>query len=172
MYLCKNTGRLFERKSFDESSGGDKLLASSLSAPAPGRRAIGKPRDEQTTDKIRSDHSRCQTLLLLFLFFGGGGGTTESTWYVGHYEPAPDDDECEADGGIIISGENGNTRRKPAPVPLYPSQISHGLTWDRTRAATVGSRRLTASAMARPRCRTWSLCSITCTTINYSHPHV
>jgi hypothetical protein len=32
--------------------------------------------------------------------------------------------------------------------PLCPPQIPHDLTWARTRAATVGSRRLTAWAMA------------------------
>jgi hypothetical protein len=41
-------------------------------------------------------------------------------------------------------------RRKPAPVPLCPPQIPHDLTQARTRAAAVGSRRLTALAMARP----------------------
>jgi hypothetical protein len=32
-------------------------------------------------------------------------------------------------------------------VPLRPPQIPHDLTWVRTRAAAVGSRRLTAWAM-------------------------
>jgi hypothetical protein len=35
-------------------------------------------------------------------------------------------------------------------VPLCPPQIPHNLTWTRTRVAAVGSRRLTAWAMARP----------------------
>jgi hypothetical protein len=35
-------------------------------------------------------------------------------------------------------------------VPLCRPQIPHDLTWDRTRSATVGSRRLTSWAMARP----------------------
>jgi hypothetical protein len=35
-------------------------------------------------------------------------------------------------------------------VPLCPPQIPHDLTWVRTRAAAVGSRRLTARAMERP----------------------
>jgi hypothetical protein len=39
---------------------------------------------------------------------------------------------------------------KPTPVPLYQPQIPRDLTWARTRAAAVGSRRLTAWAMARP----------------------
>jgi hypothetical protein len=60
-------------------------------------------------------------------------------------------DECEAVGGMRIGKGNRSIRRKPAPVPLCPPQISHDLTWDRTRAAAaVGSRRLTAWAMARP----------------------
>jgi hypothetical protein len=39
--------------------------------------------------------------------------------------------------------------RKPAPAPLCPPQIPYDLTWFRTRAATMGSQRLTAWAMAR-----------------------
>jgi hypothetical protein len=41
---------------------------------------------------------------------------------------------------------NRSTRSKPAPVPLCPPQIPHDLT----RAAAVGSRRLTACSMERP----------------------
>jgi hypothetical protein len=37
-----------------------------------------------------------------------------------------------------VFGENLPT------VPLCPLKIPHHLTWDRTRVATVGSRRLTA----------------------------
>jgi hypothetical protein len=44
---------------------------------------------------------------------------------------------------------NQSTLRKPAPVPLCPPQISHAVR-TRTRAAAVGSQRLTAWAMARP----------------------
>jgi hypothetical protein len=43
-----------------------------------------------------------------------------------------------------IGRGNRSTRRKTAPVPLCPPQIPHDLTLARTRAATVGSRRLTA----------------------------
>jgi hypothetical protein len=60
------------------------------------------------------------------------------------------DDECGAVGGMRIGRGNRSTRRKPAPVPLCPPQIPHYLTWTRTRAAAVGSRVLTAWAMARP----------------------
>jgi hypothetical protein len=45
-------------------------------------------------------------------------------------------------GGIIGKG-NRSTRRKPAPVPLYPPQTPHA-AWTRTRAAAVGSQRLSA----------------------------
>jgi hypothetical protein len=47
---------------------------------------------------------------------------------------------------------NRSTRRKPAPVPLCPPQIPHGLTWAFNPAAAVESRRLTGWAMARPPC--------------------
>jgi hypothetical protein len=35
-------------------------------------------------------------------------------------------------------------------VPLCPPQIPHDLTWVRTQAAAVGSRRLTSLAMGQP----------------------
>jgi hypothetical protein len=54
-----------------------------------------------------------------------------------------DDDECGAICGMSDRG-NRSTRRKPAPLPLYPPQIPHDLSWAVTRAAAVGSRRLTA----------------------------
>jgi hypothetical protein len=58
-------------------------------------------------------------------------------------------DECGAVDGMKIGRGNQNARRKPAPAPLCPPQIPHYLTWARTRAAAVGSRRLAAWAMAR-----------------------
>jgi hypothetical protein len=45
-------------------------------------------------------------------------------------------------GGMIGKG-NRSTRRKPAPVPLRPPQTPHAAR-TRTRAAAVGSQRLTA----------------------------
>jgi hypothetical protein len=75
---------------------------------------------------------------------------TESTRFCGHYwpiVPAPDDDdddECGAVGGMRIGRGNRSTRRKPAQAPLFKPQIPHDPTWDRTRAAAVGSRRLIA----------------------------
>jgi hypothetical protein len=61
------------------------------------------------------------------------------------YQPRMIDDyDYGAVGGMRIGRGNRCTRRKPAPVPLCPPQIPHDLTWDRTRAAAAGSRRLTA----------------------------
>jgi hypothetical protein len=76
-------------------------------------------------------------------------GTSATVWLI---EPARmvDDDECGELGGMRIGRGNRSTRRKPAPVPLCPPQIPHDLTWSQTWAAVVGSRRLTAWAMARP----------------------
>jgi hypothetical protein len=54
------------------------------------------------------------------------------------------DDDYGAIGGMRIARGNRSTRRKPAPVPLCPPPIPHDLTWDRTRAAAVGSQRPTA----------------------------
>jgi hypothetical protein len=67
------------------------------------------------------------------------------------YQPQMiDDGDCGAIGGMKIGRGNRSTGRKHAPVPLCPPQIPHDLTQARTRAAAVGSQRLTAWAMARP----------------------
>jgi hypothetical protein len=47
-----------------------------------------------------------------------------------------DKGNCEAIGGMQIGRGNRSTRRKPAPAPLCPPQISH----DQTRARTPGRR--------------------------------
>jgi hypothetical protein len=62
-----------------------------------------------------------------------------------------DEGDCGAIGGMKTGRGNRSTRRKPAPAPLCPPHISHVRTRARTRAASVGSWRLTAWAMARPR---------------------
>jgi hypothetical protein len=62
------------------------------------------------------------------------------------------DGDCGAIGGMKISRGNRSTRIKPAPAPLYPPQIPHDQTRARTRAAAVGSKRLTAWVMALPPC--------------------
>jgi hypothetical protein len=55
---------------------------------------------------------------------------------------APGDYDDGEIGGMISRG-NRSTRRNPAPVPLYPPKTPHA-TRTRTRAAAVGSQRLTA----------------------------
>jgi hypothetical protein len=52
--------------------------------------------------------------------------------------------ECRAAVGMIIDGGKPKGSEKPSPVPFYPPQIPHNLTWDRTRHTLVGSRRITA----------------------------
>jgi hypothetical protein len=56
--------------------------------------------------------------------------------------PAPGDYDDGEIGGMIGRG-NQSTRKKPAPVPLCPTQIPHAAR-TRTQAAAVGSQRLTA----------------------------
>jgi hypothetical protein len=56
--------------------------------------------------------------------------------------PAPGDYDDGGIGGMIGRG-NRSTRRKPAPVRLWPPQTPHAAR-TRTRAAAVGSQRLTA----------------------------
>jgi hypothetical protein len=63
--------------------------------------------------------------------------------------PAPGDYDDGEIGGIMIGSGNRSTRRKPAPVPLCPPQNPHAVR-TRTRAAAVGSQRLTAWATERP----------------------
>jgi hypothetical protein len=70
-------------------------------------------------------------------------GTAATTGLL--YQPQMiDDGDCGAVGGLKIGRGNRSTRRKPAPAPLCPPEISHHQTRARTRAAAVGSQRLTA----------------------------
>jgi hypothetical protein len=57
--------------------------------------------------------------------------------------PAPGDYDDGEIGGMMIGRRNQSTRRKPAPMPLCPPQTPHA-AWPRTRAAAVGSQRITA----------------------------
>jgi hypothetical protein len=66
-------------------------------------------------------------------------GTAATDWPI---VPAPGDDG--EFGGMKIGRGNRSTRRKPAPAPLCPPQIPLHPTRARTRAAAVGSQRLTA----------------------------
>jgi hypothetical protein len=57
--------------------------------------------------------------------------------------PAPGDYDDGEIGGMMTGRGNRSTRRKPAPVPLCLPQTPHAAR-ARTRAAAVGSQRLTA----------------------------
>jgi hypothetical protein len=52
---------------------------------------------------------------------------------------APGDYDDGEIGGVMIGRENRSTQRKPAPVPLCPSQTPYAAR-TRTRAAAVGSQ--------------------------------
>jgi hypothetical protein len=86
----------------------------------------------------------------LFFLFVYWGVESRSTWHCGHQWPivlALGDYDGEI-GGMTGRG-NRSTRRKPAPVPLCLPQTPHAArTW--TRATAVGSKHLTAWAMALP----------------------
>jgi hypothetical protein len=58
--------------------------------------------------------------------------------------PAPGDYDVGEFGGMKIGRGNRNTRRKPAPAPICPPQIPLDQTRIWTRAAAVGSQRLTS----------------------------
>jgi hypothetical protein len=77
-------------------------------------------------------------------------GTAATTGLLYHPQMI-DDGECGEISGMKIGRGNRSTRRNPASVPLCPPQIPHDPNRARTRAAAVGSQRLTAWAMARPK---------------------
>jgi hypothetical protein len=91
-----------------------------------------------------ADSSCCQKSSILFfsnIFLIGivGGGVQFGLLGTA---AAGDYDNAET-GGMMNGGGNPSTRRKPAPVSLCPPQNPHAAR-TRTRAAVVGSQRLTA----------------------------
>jgi hypothetical protein len=58
--------------------------------------------------------------------------------------PVPDDYNDGEIGGMMNGRETRSTRRKPTTVPLCPPQNPACSTRKRTRAAAVGSQRLTS----------------------------
>jgi hypothetical protein len=105
----------------------------------------------------RNIHDSMQCNFFLNWYSGGGVqlgplGTAATNRPI---VPAPGDYDDGEIGGM--NGRvNRSTRRKPAPVPLCPPQTPHAAR-TRTRAAAVGSQRLTTSATARPPCNVTSL---------------
>jgi hypothetical protein len=88
--------------------------------------------------------SRAQVLLFSHGVKPSPLGTAATDWPIA---PAHDDDDCGVIGGIRIGRGNRSTLRKPVPAPLCPTKIPHDLS----QAAAMGSRRLTAWAMAHLR---------------------
>jgi hypothetical protein len=89
-------------------------------------------------------------LIFFLISILGGGVHTGSTRHVGHFWPiVPDPGDCEDGefGGIKIVMGNRSPRRKSASALLCPPQIPLDQTRAQTRAAAVGSQRLTVSAM-------------------------
>jgi hypothetical protein len=85
----------------------------------------------------RSGLNMRRAVFIFYFFFLGGVrltlsplGTSATVGLL--YQPRMIDDDYEAVGGMRIGRGNRSTRRKPAPVPLFPPQIPHDLTWDRT----------------------------------------
>jgi hypothetical protein len=76
-------------------------------------------------------------------------GTSATNWSIVPASDMINDDECGEVGGMK-TGRGNRSTRKTFPMPFCPPQIPHDLTWARTLAAAVGSRRLTAWVMARP----------------------
>jgi hypothetical protein len=66
------------------------------------------------------------------------------------YQPQMIDGDWGAISAIKIGRGNRTIQRKPASAPLCPPHTPHDLTRARTRAAEMGSQRLTAWTMARP----------------------
>jgi hypothetical protein len=100
-----------------------------------------------------------QILCYMFFFFCGVGLTSRGTAATSGLLYSP----RWVIGGMHIGRGNRSTRRKPAPASLCPPQIPLDQTRARTRAAAVGSQRLTAWAMARPLCYMlpcWQICYV------------
>jgi hypothetical protein len=68
-------------------------------------------------------------------------GTSATEWSI---VPASGDYDDGEFGGMKIGRGNQSTRRTPASAPFCPPQIPLDQTRARTRAAAVGSERLTA----------------------------
>jgi hypothetical protein len=87
-----------------------------------------------------------QDIILLLLLSGARlspVGTAATTGLL--YQPQMiNDGDCGEIGRMKIGRGSRSTWRKPTPAPLCSPQIPHDQTWARTRAAAVGSQRLTA----------------------------
>jgi hypothetical protein len=103
---------------------------------------MGKKRN---ANRILEDKSEEKRALIFLIGIVGDGvqlgplGTAATNRPI---VPTPGDYDNGEIGGMIGRG-NQSTRRKSAPLRLCPRQTPHA-AWTRTRAAAVGSQRLTA----------------------------
>jgi hypothetical protein len=80
---------------------------------------------------IETDEKNLRNHDFIFVIINSGVRHTATTTGL-LYQPQTIDD-CGAIGGMKIGRGNRSIRRTPAPVPLCPQQITHDLTWARTR---------------------------------------
>jgi hypothetical protein len=87
--------------------------------------------------------ARCVSAVICFNSHNGGWSPS---WVHSARRPlnGPDGYGDREFGGMKFGKGNRSTRRKPAPVPICPPQIPLDQIRARTRAAAVGSQRLTA----------------------------
>jgi hypothetical protein len=95
-----------------------------------------------------------QFMVILLNWYSGGGGGVQlgPLGTAATNRPivsAPGDYDDGGIGGMMCGKGNQSTRRKPVPVLLCAPKTPLAVR-TRTRAAAVGSQRLTASATARP----------------------
>jgi hypothetical protein len=103
---------------------------------------------------IQGEHISCNVTCLLISLGGVKLSPLGTSVTIGlqYQSRMIDDTECGAVGEMKTGSGNRNKKNKAIPVTGGegpPPQIPHYLTWDRTGAAAMGTRRVTAWAMGR-----------------------
>jgi hypothetical protein len=135
-FLKQNTGFISMQKFMDT------ILQPSFAHSKPSLRIR---HHHYSSVRLTFRSKRIRDILIFLIGIVGGGvqlgplGTAATNRPI---VPAPGDYDDGEIGGMIGKG-NESTRRKPAPVPLCSPQTPHAAR-TRTRAAAVGSQRLTA----------------------------
>jgi hypothetical protein len=101
----------------------------------------------KNSSSYRDSNSESSVAQPVFVLFGLGG-----YWHCGHSWPiVPASGDSEDDCGEVDGRGNQSSRRTPAPAPLLSITKSHMTRPGfEPQAAALGSRRLTARAIARP----------------------
>jgi hypothetical protein len=86
-------------------------------------------------------------------YFKSWDGVRQSIWYTGRYWAYCISPHMIHEYGAVrrmrIGRGNRGARKIPIPMRLHLSKILHYLTWNRTRNAAVGSRRLSSWTMGQ-----------------------